>query len=172
MIRSSAFALVLASVTVGCSAGGKVAAGPDQPTNHGDEHAISGDLAACTGTVADGATSCLLDLGTGIDSYWMDSDGVDPGTAGCHYEFAADGCAEPKEGRTFGELCLDDDRLVESNPQPGECHTHRGDRGKPDVVSCAAWCQSQGSASGRCEAGVAASGEHGACQSARCSCDA
>ncbi len=137
-----------------------------------DPHADIGDLASCMDTVPAEATHCRLDLGTGVDSHWSDSDGVDPGTAGCHYEYADATCGEPKDGRTFGELCLDDDRLVESNPRPGTCHTHAGDHGRPDVVSCSDWCRSQGSAAGRCESGIEASGDHGACQSARCACDA
>ena len=45
------------------------------------------ELAVCTGgNVPEGATNCLLDLGTGNDTHWSDSDGVDTGTAGCHYE--------------------------------------------------------------------------------------
>jgi hypothetical protein len=172
MTRTSLLVVALGLVALACGGRGEGAAGPDQPASHGDDRAAAGDLAACTATVPEGATSCRLDLGTGVDTHWMDSDGVDPGTAGCHYEFTSAACGELKEGRTFGELCLDGDRLVESNPGPRECHRHRGDHGKPDVVSCAAWCQSRGSASGRCEAGIAASGDHGSCQSARCACDA
>ena len=45
-------------------------------------------LATCTGgNVPEGTTNCLLDLDTGQDSYWSDTDGVDPGTAGCHDEY-------------------------------------------------------------------------------------
>ncbi len=130
-------------------------------------------LAACTGgNVPMGATSCLLDLGTGGDTYWSDSDGVDPGTAGCHYEFASDTCEEQVTDRTFGEFCLDDDRLVESNPGKDECHAHGADQGKPDVVSCSEWCESETGSTGSCEGDVEASGSGGACVSARCVCDA
>jgi hypothetical protein len=116
------------------------------------------------------ATSCSLDLGTGADTYWSDTDGVDPATAGCHYEFTDDTCGTFKAGRTFGELCLDADRLVESNPGKDECHAHGGDKGGPDVVSCSAWCADQGNTGGKCVDGIAATGVHGDCKSARCEC--
>lgn len=132
------------------------------------------DLAPCSAgaDVPAGATTCLLDLGAGKDTYWADTDGVDPAIAGCHYEFAGETCEQNLPERTFGELCLDDDRLVESNPGKDECHPHGGDMGKPGVVSCSTWCAEQGHASGKCESGVAATGAHGDCTSARCSCDA
>lgn len=130
------------------------------------------ELAACTGgNVPEGAENCLLDLGTGEDTYWSDTDGVDPGTAGCHDEYMSNTCETVKDGRTFGEFCLDDDRLVESNPAADECHTHGGDLGKPDVVSCSAWCQSESGSSGRCEGGVTAQAANTTCESARCVCD-
>lgn len=129
------------------------------------------DLADCTGgAVPQGATSCRLDLATGQDSHWTDTDGVDPGTAGCHYEFEDASCTEFKEGRTFGEFCLDDDRLVESNPGKDECHTHGADFGGPDVVSCSQWCQEQSGVSGACEGGQMVEGKYGSCESARCVC--
>lgn len=151
--------------------GSKAKSEPAQPTQPAaaDEH---GKLALCTdkGAVPLDATSCRLDLGTGVDSHWSDSDGIDPGTAGCHYEYADSSCSTLKPGRTFGEFCLDDDRLVESNPGAGECHTHGGDLGHPDVVSCEAWCQAEQQLAGRCEGGVAAEGDGGACESAHCVC--
>lgn len=149
-----------------CSGGSKSTTGSDH-----DHGAKAGDLASCTGgAVPVGATNCLLNLETGQDSYWSDTDGVDPGTAGCHDEYTSNTCGEVKQGRAFGEFCLDDDRLVESNPGVGECHTHGGDLGKPDVVSCTAWCQTQSAAGGRCEGGVMAQGASGTCESARCVC--
>lgn len=159
--------LVAATVSLAaCSGGAKSTAGDDGAKAKG-----GGDLALCTGgAVPVGATNCLLDLGTGQDSYWSDTDGVDPGTAGCHYEFTDDTCGVVKPGRAFGEFCLDGDRLVESNPGADECHTHGGDMGKPGVVSCSAWCAEQSGAGGRCEGGVTAEGAAGACESARCVC--
>ncbi|MCX5743323.1 MAG: hypothetical protein NT062_12595 [Proteobacteria bacterium] len=149
--------------------------GPAKPAtttaDHG--HQDTSELGSCTdaSTVRVGATNCKLDLGTKADSHWADTDGVDPGTAGCHEEFTDATCTTHKEGRTFGELCLDDDRLVESNPGAGVCHTHAGDFGKPAVVSCAAWCKAEKQATtGRCEAGVEAKSSTGTCQSARCAC--
>ncbi len=128
-------------------------------------------LADCGGgAVPEGATNCRLDLGTGVDTYWSDSTGVDPGTPACHYEFTDNTCSTLKPGRTFGELCLDDDRLVESNPGAGECHTHAGDVGGPNVFSCSAWCAEQGKETGKCVSGIAATGEYGDCQSAKCEC--
>ena len=63
------------------------------------------ELAACTGgNVPQGAKSCLLDLTQGKDTFWSDSDGVDPGTAGCHYEYETDACETLKTERTFGEF--------------------------------------------------------------------
>ena len=153
---------------VGCAGSPEPQESVEPETSH---EATPVELAACSGgNVPVGATNCLLDLGTGEDSYWSDTDGVDPGTAGCHDEYMTDTCSEVKPGRAFGEFCLDDDRLVESNPGAGECHTHGGDLGKPDVVSCSAWCEGQGSASGSCESGVMAEGASGTCESARCVC--
>ena len=164
-VRSLSALLVTGAFAIGCSGGAE-----SQKQTAKTAKAVSGDLALCTGTVPEGATNCLLDLGTGEDSHWDDTDGVDPGTAGCHIEYESDTCSVERAGRTFGEFCLDDDRLVESNPGKDECHTHKGDLGKPDVVSCSAWCESQGSATGSCEGGVVAQAKSGTCESARCVC--
>src|SRR5262245_10026591 len=56
-------------------------------------------------------------------TWWVDSDGVDPGTAGCHLGLSAEG-GEPN-GRMFGEACLPDGLLVESNPAAGVHHSHK-----------------------------------------------
>jgi hypothetical protein len=187
------FAIFVALFIVGCSSGSSaekddsttaetestseemVEEEEEEPTSDDESMKAedkSAELAACTGgNVPEGAESCLLDLGTGEDTYWSDTDGVDPGTAGCHDEYMSDSCDEVKEGRTFGEFCLDDDRLVESNPGAGVCHTHGNDMGKPDVVSCSEWCQSEGQTSGKCEGGVTAEAAAGTCESARCVCD-
>ena len=118
-----------------------------------------------------GATSCLLDLGQGTDTYWSDTDGVSPGEAGCHFEYTDANCQTLATGREFGELCLDADRLVESNPGADECHPHGADRGKPDVVSCSVWCANNGNISGRCEDGVPVTTDLGSCSSAHCVCN-
>lgn len=144
----------------------------DEPAAEEEPTASKTELASCTGgNVPMGAKSCLLDLGTGSDSYWSDSDGVDPGTAGCHYEYEDEACETLKSERTFGEFCLDDDRLVESNPGADECHKHGVDRGKPDVVSCTKWCQDENGTNGRCRSNVPAEGSGGKCVSARCECE-
>jgi hypothetical protein len=189
--RYTLIALFLALFMIGCSSGSSAekdesataemettsddmsdeseAESDDESMDSKDE---SAELAACTGgNVPEGAENCLLDLGTGKNTYWSDTDGVDPGTAGCHDEYMSDSCDQVKEGRTFGEFCLDDDRLVESNPGAGVCHTHGNDMGKPDVVSCSEWCQSESGTSGKCEGGVTAEAAAGTCESARCVCD-
>jgi hypothetical protein len=188
--RTFLYALLAAFVLTACSSGSKAekdetsmdetatqeAAAEettDEPAAEEQKSDAKSELAACTGgNVPMDAKSCLLDLGTGNDTYWSDSDGVDPATAGCHYEYKSDACEEQLTERTFGEFCLDDDRLVESNPGKDECHTHGTDRGGPDVVSCSEFCESQGSSAGRCEGGVQAEGPGGSCESARCVCDA
>lgn len=54
----------------------------------------------------------------GTTSWWKDSDGVDPGTPDCH--IGTDEKGEPN-GRMFGEACLPDGMLVESNRAPMNC---------------------------------------------------
>ena len=49
----------------------------------------------------------------GERTWWVDSDGIAPGVAGCH--IGTDQKGVPN-GRMFGEACLPDGRLVESNP--------------------------------------------------------
>ena len=44
---------------------------------------------------------------------WKDSDGIAPGEAGCH--IGTDSQGTPN-GRNFGEACLPNGYLVESNP--------------------------------------------------------
>jgi len=97
-------------------------------------------------------------------TWWVDSDGVDPGTAGCHLGLSAEG-GEPN-GRMFGEACLPNGLLVESNPAAGVHHSHRNDIGHPDKFDCKKWCACQGFAKGAC---VAASADP--CkESAKCVC--
>ena len=178
--------LTLSLLLVGCSGGSKAEkdsksasdeaesarAETGEQMEAAESTSAKAELAACTGgNVPKDADKCLLDLGTGKDSYWSDSDGVDPSTAGCHLEHETEACETMKEGRTFGEFCLDDDRLVESNPAADECHTHKGDLGKPDVVSCSEWCQSEQGTSGSCESGVTANAGSVTCESARCVCN-
>ena len=49
----------------------------------------------------------------GQTTWWKDTDGVGPGEAGCHIGTDPDG---KPNGRMFGEACLSDVLLVESNP--------------------------------------------------------
>ena len=101
------------------------------------------------------------DWDAGETTFWKDTDGVDPGTAGCH--IGTDGDGSPN-GRMFGEACLADGLLGESNPGAGELHSHKDDIGHPDKFDCKAWCIGNGSSEGRCEAAAAPPCE----RSARC----
>ena len=103
------------------------------------------------------------DWAPGTTSWWKDTDGVDPGTAGCH--IGTDSAGTPN-GRMFGEACLADGLLVESNPGADELHSHKDDIGHPDKFDCNAWCIGEGASEGMC---VAASAPPCAA-SARCSC--
>lgn len=99
----------------------------------------------------------------GQKSWWKDSDGVAPGIAGCH--LGTDDKGEPN-GRMFGEACLADGLLVESNPGKEILHGHSDDLGHPDTFDCNAWCIGEGKAGGMCEVAAAPPCE----QSARCAC--
>lgn len=100
----------------------------------------------------------------GQTTWWFDTDGVDPGTAGCHIGTDSEGSPN---GRQFGEACLEDGLLVESNPGPDELHSHKDDIGHPDTFDCNAWCIGNGASSGACVVAPAPPCE----QSARCACD-
>ncbi len=99
----------------------------------------------------------------GQTTWWKDTDGVDPGVAGCHV--GTDENGEPN-GRMFGEACLDNGLLVESNPGVDELHSHGNDTGHPDTFDCNAWCVGKGKASGSCQVAEAPP----CAQSAACSC--
>ncbi|WP_028763094.1 hypothetical protein [Shewanella colwelliana] len=96
-------------------------------------------------------------------TWWKDSDGVAPGVAGCHIGTDEHGVAN---GRMFGEACLPDGILVESNPGKDVVHVHGNDTGHPDTFDCNAWCVGEGNTTGRCEVAKAPPCE----QSARCVC--
>ncbi|MFV0360930.1 hypothetical protein [Tropicimonas sp.] len=100
----------------------------------------------------------------GTLSWWVDSDGIAPGIPGCH--IGTDAAGAPN-GRMFGEACIDDHTLVESNPGPDELHSHADDTGHPDLFDCGAWCVSEGAPGGVCVAAVAPPCE----TSAMCACD-
>jgi len=100
----------------------------------------------------------------GETTWWLDSDGIAPGVAGGHLGADASGVLN---GRMFGEACLPDGRLVESNPGADQLHSHADDTGHPDTFDCNAWCVGQGSAGGMSAAAPAPPCP----QSARCVCE-
>ena len=105
-----------------------------------------------------------IDHASDETTWWKDTDGVDPGVAGCHIGTNEKGIPN---GRTFGEACLSDILLVESNPGHDELHSHSNDIGHPDTFDCNAWCVGSGNKSGVCKAMPAPPCE----QSAACSCE-
>jgi hypothetical protein len=135
-------------------------------------------LAACTTTSYDGPSPEARgmagaegrfdfrpdDWQEGDETWWKDTDGVDPGTPGCHIGTDASGAPN---GRMFAEACLPDGSLVESNPGAGVIHVHPDDTGHPDKFDCNAWCVGQGKAKGSCVAAPAPECEH----SAKCACE-
>ncbi len=100
----------------------------------------------------------------GETTWWKDSDGVDPGTPGCHIGTDSEGTPN---GRMFGEACLPDGLLVETNPGAGELHNHSNDIGHPDTFDCNAWCVGKGASKGACTVAAAPPCE----QSAMCACE-
>src|SRR5436190_22294095 len=61
----------------------------------------------------DGDGTLVLDLGSGRDSFWIDTDGVDPEVPGCHIELGDSSCAAVAvSARNFGEFCQEDGTLV------------------------------------------------------------
>lgn len=101
-----------------------------------------------------------------VTTYWTDTDGVDPGVAGCHVGVTQSG--QPN-GRSFGEACQSGQILIESNPGAGVVHPHANDLGHPDTFDCKAWCVGANHATG----GVckAVSGPAPCAASARCECN-
>lgn len=100
----------------------------------------------------------------GETTWWKDSDGVAPEIAGCHIGTDSEG---NPNGRMFGEACLPDGKLVESNPGAGVVHSHGNDTGHPDSFDCNEWCIGEGKSSGSCQAASAPPCE----QSAICVCE-
>lgn len=130
----------------------------------------------------EGPGTIPLDLGAGKDTFWIDTDGVEPELAGCHIEYSDSDCTTvAAAGRNFGEFCQEDGTLVESNPMADVCHTHDDDIGHPYVVDCVAWCtntltlpngQQRGmvGATGTCEVVLDVPCDQGVVESARCVC--
>jgi hypothetical protein len=135
---------------------------------------ITVSIASASGKPSAGAEGMPGALGTfefkptdwieGTTSWWKDSDGVAPGVAGCHIGTDAEG---KPNGRMFGEACLPDGMLVESNPGAGVLHSHANDIGHPDMFDCNAWCVGEGASKGSCKAAAAPP----CTQSAMCACN-
>jgi len=103
-------------------------------------------------------------------TWWVDTDGVDPGTAGCHIGLFTEDRTNPN-GRMFGEACLDDKILVESNPEKNKVHGHTHDIGHPDMFDCDGWCIGQGvSQGGECKEVTGADAPTPCEKSAMCVC--
>ncbi len=107
-----------------------------------------------------------VDWQQGQQTWWKDSDGIAPGIAGCH--IGTDASGKPN-GRHFGEACLDNGLLVESNPEANKLHSHADDTGHPDMFNCNNWCKEKGSRDGgHC---VSVKGPAPCARSARCECN-
>jgi hypothetical protein len=100
----------------------------------------------------------------GKTTWWRDSDGVGPGVAGCHVGADAEGAPN---GRMFGEACLPNGLLVETNPGQAELHHHINDTGYPDTFDCNDWCLGTGHSRGSCQTIPAPPCD----QSAVCACE-
>ena len=135
---------------------------------------LSAEMAFASGGPSDGAEGMQGAKGTfefrptdwkkGETTWWKDSDGVNPGVAGCHIGTDADGAPN---GRMFGEACLPNGLLVESNPSEAELHSHGNDTGHPDTFDCNEWCIGNGKSTGTCKPAAAPPCE----QSAVCACE-
>ena len=136
-------------------------------------------LQACSGQFSQAPTTPRRDLPAGamgqIDSvpqdwiegettWWIDSDGVEPGIAGCHIGTDSGGSSN---GRMFGEFCVSQRILAETVPGAGVLHRHENDISRPGQIDCAMWCAGNGSAGGKCEVAEAPP----CTQSARCVCN-
>ncbi len=131
-------------------------------TDH-SEHAPSAGAKGMAGAVGTFEFK-PIDRTPGVTTWWKDTDGVNPDVAGCH--IGTDDKGTPN-GRLFGEACLSDGLLVESNPGANELHSHKDDIGHPDKFDCNAWCIRNGADNGRCELAEAPP----CAQSARCVCN-
>lgn len=119
--------------------------------------------------------------GKDLNSYWIDTDGENPGVAGCHIEVSGPTNSTPLPGgRVFGEFCETDNILVESNPEANKIHMHTNDIGSPYLINCDKWCKAGdppkqakaagGSCKGNIPVSVTISSQTITCQSARCEC--
>lgn len=148
------------SLIISCST--EQQATPAADTAHAGEHLASTGAEGMAG--AKGTFEFKpSDWQEGQVSWWKDTDGVAPGVAGCHIGTDENGQAN---GRLFGEACLDNGWLVESNPGAEELHSHQNDIGHPDTFDCNSWCTSKGNTTGVCEVAAAPP----CTQSAVCTC--
>jgi len=119
------------------------------------------DRSGVPGQPSDGAKDMPGALGTipfrpddwqpGRTTYWRDTDGIDPGSPGCHIGIFAPTGGNPStlpNGRQFGEACESPQILIESNPGAGVIHSHSNDIGYPDRFDCAQWCRGARQATG------------------------
>jgi hypothetical protein len=104
------------------------------------------------------------DWANGKTTWWKDDTGIAPGIAGCHIGVDAKG---NPNGRMFGEACLPNGLLVETNPGAGVLHSHKGGIGHPDTFDCNVWCKDQGASKGSCSVMPAPPCE----KSAMCACE-
>ena len=74
---------------------------------------MCGAMGTVTYIPADWGPRLVVENSDGPTTWWKDTDGIAPGVAGCHLGTDADG---KPNGRMFGEACLSDELLVESNP--------------------------------------------------------
>ncbi len=158
MYRAFVLVLVLSAPALLCAAGGS----GSEPSDGAKE--MPGAMGTIIFQPADWEGTCENLQPPGPTTWWVDSDGIAPGLAGCHVGTDADG--EPN-GRQFGEACLESGLLVESNPGVGELHSHGNDVGHPDTFDCDLWCQGTGHAGGEC---ITVEGPPPCEQSARCVC--
>jgi len=147
-ICTSVFTLLLFPLALACA------------QDASEPSAAAKGMPGATGTIEFKPT----DWQQGKTTWWVDSEGIAPGVAGCH--IGTDESGAPN-GRMFGEGCLPDGRLVESNPGIDELHSHANDLGHPDTFDCAAWCAGQGSTGGVCAVAAAPP----CAQSAICACE-
>ncbi len=137
----------------------------DMADDHADSHETHAPSSGAEGMA--GAMGTIeykpTDWKEGEKTFWKDSDGIAPGVAGCHVGADENGV---ENGRMFGEACLDNGLLVESNPGVEELHSHDNDLGHPDTFDCNAWCVGQGKTAGVCEV----SDSPPCAQSAICAC--
>jgi hypothetical protein len=107
------------------------------------------------------------DWKSGVTSWWKDTDGIAPQTPGCHVGTDSKGAPN---GRMFGEACLANGLLVESNPGAFALHSHADDVGHPDTFDCNEWCIGTGASEGVCAMVYYADAPAPCKQSARCQC--